>query len=203
VPEPLIICIANRRGGCGKTTNAAALGYAFTHRGYNVMLVDMDPQTDLSQFLLAPKFHERNTEYMRQYEEIKARKTQQGMREQEACLEAAQEANALVPHDYNHLIDRTHIPNNAGGEKVRTLWDSMENYRTLGTMQLAKQIEPFEIQREDESHGRLMLIAGHEDMVQMEHKVHLGDAVSSPGDTNIVWLSVPHHVLKNTAKDNG
>jgi hypothetical protein len=133
VPEPLIICIANRRGGCGKTTNAAALGYAFTHRGYNVMLVDMDPQTDLSQFLLAPKFHERNTEYMRQYEEIKARKTEQGMPEQEACLEAAHEANESVPHDYNHLIDRTHIPNNPGGEKVRTLWDSMENYRTLVT----------------------------------------------------------------------
>jgi len=203
VPEPLIICSANRRGGCGKTTNAAAIGYALAHRGYNVMLVDMDPQTDLSQFLLAPNMTECATEYTRQWGEIKAQKMEQGMSKKEAYLEAVKEASALVPHGYNHVIDRRHIPNNAGGEKVRTLWEAMENYLQLEFKTVPKEIEPFEILGEDASHGRLLLIPGHEDMVQMEHKVHLGDAVSSPGDTNIVWLSVPHHVLKNTAKENG
>jgi hypothetical protein len=203
VPEPLIICIANRRGGCGKTTNAAALGFAFAHRGYNVMLVDMDPQTDLSQFLLAPKMTDCDTEYTRQWGEIRAQKMEQGMSKKEAYLEAVKEASALVPHGYNHVIDRRHIPNNAGGEKVRTLWEAMENYLQLEFKTVPKEIEPFEILGEDASHGRLLLIPGHEDMVQMEHKVHLGDAVSMKGDGNIVWLSVPSHVLKKTAKEHG
>lgn len=43
-----VICIANHKGGVGKTTTAAALAEGIGERGKRVLLVDWDPQSSLT-----------------------------------------------------------------------------------------------------------------------------------------------------------
>lgn len=45
-----ILAVANQKGGCGKSTTAAALAQAATARGLRVLAVDLDPQANLSFF---------------------------------------------------------------------------------------------------------------------------------------------------------
>lgn len=46
-----IIAIANQKGGCGKTTTAAALGWILGTRGHRTLLVDLDPQAHCTMSL--------------------------------------------------------------------------------------------------------------------------------------------------------
>lgn len=45
-----VYAVANRKGGTGKSTTAHALGTGLSARGYKVLLVDIDPQGNLSDF---------------------------------------------------------------------------------------------------------------------------------------------------------
>jgi len=46
-----VISIINHKGGVGKTTTTGSLGEALALKGFRVLLIDMDPQGNLSQIL--------------------------------------------------------------------------------------------------------------------------------------------------------
>lgn len=48
------IAIANQKGGTGKTTTAYNLGIALTQQSYRVLMVDFDPQGNLSCYCGIP-----------------------------------------------------------------------------------------------------------------------------------------------------
>jgi len=52
----MVLSIVNQKGGTGKTTTTINLGKALTQMGYHVMLVDMDPQGNLSYSLAITEF---------------------------------------------------------------------------------------------------------------------------------------------------
>lgn len=49
--KSITICIANHKGGVGKTTTAVTLGTGFAALGYPTVLVDCDPQGNVANFI--------------------------------------------------------------------------------------------------------------------------------------------------------
>lgn len=48
--EAVTICVSNFKGGCSKTTVAAAISQGFTLRKKSVLVIDLDPQASLTTF---------------------------------------------------------------------------------------------------------------------------------------------------------
>lgn len=48
---PKIIVVWSHKGGTGKSTVASNISYSFAHRGYNVLAIDVDSQSDMSSVL--------------------------------------------------------------------------------------------------------------------------------------------------------
>lgn len=44
----IVLTIANHKGGCGKTTSVAAFAHVLAKSGYKILLIDADPQGNLS-----------------------------------------------------------------------------------------------------------------------------------------------------------
>jgi chromosome partitioning protein len=52
-----VVCVINLKGGVGKSTIAALLArYAFNWRKADVLAIDLDPQANLSQALMGPRY---------------------------------------------------------------------------------------------------------------------------------------------------
>jgi chromosome partitioning protein len=47
---PVVLAVVNPKGGCGKTTTAVSLAYAFSEQGYRTLLVDLDKQRSTTRF---------------------------------------------------------------------------------------------------------------------------------------------------------
>lgn len=45
-----VITVANQKGGVAKTTTTASFGYELAKRGFGVLLIDLDPQGDLTYY---------------------------------------------------------------------------------------------------------------------------------------------------------
>lgn len=54
-----IISVINYKGGVGKTTVTANLGAVLAHRGYRVLLIDLDPQASLTFSFFRPEVWDR------------------------------------------------------------------------------------------------------------------------------------------------
>ncbi len=50
-----IVSVINYKGGVGKTTVTANLAAELAHRGYNVLLLDLDPQASLTFSFMRPE----------------------------------------------------------------------------------------------------------------------------------------------------
>lgn len=51
-----ILSFANNKGGSGKTSTCATIGLKFSELGYNTLLIDTDPQANLTKYLLGKNY---------------------------------------------------------------------------------------------------------------------------------------------------
>ncbi|MBQ4646200.1 MAG: AAA family ATPase, partial [Candidatus Gastranaerophilales bacterium] len=56
--RPKVIAVANQKGGVGKSTTVYNLGAGLAMNGKKVLLVDVDPQGDLTKMLGLRKPHD-------------------------------------------------------------------------------------------------------------------------------------------------
>lgn len=56
--KPIVIAVANNKGGVGKTTTVASTAGALALKGYKVLAIDLDPQANLSYSLSPTDYSE-------------------------------------------------------------------------------------------------------------------------------------------------
>lgn len=59
-----VITVANHKGGVGKTTTVLTLGHALALKGRRILLIDLDPQMNLSQTLDLPNWDKNENLFM-------------------------------------------------------------------------------------------------------------------------------------------
>ena len=177
-----------------------ALAYALAHRGYNVMVVDADPQCDISMLFRAPSLRKQRLAHKDRAAELSQLYSRQGVSPDQAELRAVSEASVEFPTTYDHEIDRSRCMTPGA---VRTLYEAMENFRIPGRQTEPLIVEPFEILPQVPwSHGKVVLMAGHDDTLYMEDTVC--DAERSRSDSiNVAFLSLLYHIITRTAKASG
>lgn len=68
------ICVTNQKGGCGKTVTALNLGAGLARKGYQVLIVDLDPQAPIAPGLGATFSEEDGQDLLPIADAIKERK---------------------------------------------------------------------------------------------------------------------------------
>lgn len=66
------ITIANSKGGVGKTTVSAMLGYYLSKQGYKVLLVDLDPQSNTTKLMSNTFYSEETPNYTTLFEGLES-----------------------------------------------------------------------------------------------------------------------------------
>ena len=57
----MIISCANEKGGTGKTSTTALISWELSNMGYKVLMVDCDPQANLTDLMIKTKSHENSS----------------------------------------------------------------------------------------------------------------------------------------------
>lgn len=58
---PFVVAVVNRKGGCSKTATCHMLAGCFAKMGLRTLLIDMDPQANLTQGFFGPQWTENRT----------------------------------------------------------------------------------------------------------------------------------------------
>lgn len=115
--KTIAIAITNQKGGVGKSSSAAAIGKAFSLYGKKVLLIDLDPQGNLSYIMAADTSKANILDVMQEPEQITAaiQKTEQG--DIIASAKGLAIADQLFPEDHKEFILKKAI------EKISGLYD--------------------------------------------------------------------------------
>lgn len=103
---PKVITIANQKGGTGKTTLTALLAYGLASKGYNVLMLDLDPQAHLSSLFI------KITEIENVRDGTLHMAFGHGFKIRKVNLKGVKGEVGLVPSGLNYIIDvyRGNIP---------------------------------------------------------------------------------------------